>query len=93
MTSRFEFEGFEPTAELRQMAKEVLWRAERKAPSQAAVKAQIAKHHEGFEGNIQFSSRNGRIAAQSHGVSAQDTLDSLYTKIKEELVSWKKSRI
>lgn len=93
MAETFCFEGFEPTPELKRFAKDLLWRAENRAPSQAFVKAKITKTSSGFLAKIQFSSQAGQFDAETMGENAKEALFNVYTKIRRELLDWKKGRL
>ena len=93
MPEVFCFEGFEPSPELKTFAKDVLWRAENRAPSQSFVKAKVIKTQDGFSATIDFSSQVGHFGAETQGTTPKAALTSLYSQIRKELLKWKKGRL
>ncbi|RME18261.1 MAG: hypothetical protein D6797_00785 [Bdellovibrio sp.] len=93
MPATFQFEGFEPSPELKTFAKEVLWRAENRAPSQSSVRAKLIKTGSGFIAKMKFASPVGHFSAETQKENPKEALNHLYKKIKAKFQDWKKSRV
>lgn len=89
----FKFEGFEPTSDIKALAKDVLWHVEEKAPSQSFHHAILKKTDEGYTGSIKVSSQVGIFEAEFSDRTPETVLETLYKKIKKDLSLWKKDRL
>ena len=89
----FKFEGFEPTSDLKALAKDVLWHVEEKSPSQSFHHAILKKTEKGYTGLIKVSSQVGVFEAEFTDLTPETVLETLYKKIKKDLSLWKKDRL
>lgn len=89
---RFEFFGFEPSNEIRSVAKEIIGHVVGDSPSDASSVAQITKTHKGFEGLLRVSSIAGTFLAHVVEADPVRAMQKLHEKMFEQLSTWKEKR-
>ena len=92
MAQNFIFHGFDPSAELLTITKDILWKVEGESPSKACNMAKITKVANGYTGMIKISSLSGVFIAESENAAPEVVANELYKKIHSELDNWKDSR-
>jgi hypothetical protein len=89
---RFEFFGFEPSNEMRSVAKEILGHVVGDSPSDANSVAQLTKTQRGFEGLFRVSSIAGIFLAHVVEADPVRAMQKLHEKIFEQINKWKEKR-
>lgn len=88
----FSFEGFEPTQEIRSLAKDMMWKVEGRAPSKASRMASLTKQGDTYSGHMKISSVSGVFESESSGQDPKQVIETLSRDIHEKLNAWKRSR-
>lgn len=90
---RFEFFGFEPSNEIRSVAKEMIGNVVGDSPSDANSVAQLTKTQRGFEGLLRVSSIAGTFLAHVVETDPLSAMQKLHEKMFEQLSKWKERRL
>ena len=93
MSDTFHFRGFEPTDEVKALAKELFHRLEGRSPSQSFQSGQLEKTREGYLGLFRVNSTVGNFKAQSQAEDPKECLQQIYSQVKDNLMKWSRSRI
>ena len=93
MGASVDFSGFEPSSEVKSLAKKILWKVEADSPSNAAQQIHLSKKRGGFFAEIKISSEAGIFSAHTENQFAEKALKDLHSKIDLKLTAWKKNRV
>lgn len=86
------FEGFEPTLELKSLAKELLWYLEGRSPSTSSSVARLSKAAQDYQGELEISYNTGVLRAVSSHINPEECLQDLYKKALSQVKEWAFSR-
>ena len=89
---KLEFKGFEPTQELKKLAKGTISRVLGGSPSDAASVIKLVKTASGFEAVMKVSSLAGTFLAQATAADPVSAIERILGKIEGQLETWKRSR-
>lgn len=89
---KFEYIDFEPPQTLVGRAKDRLNLIFGESPSDSSMRALMKKSRDGFEGMMQIRSAVGTFVADVIGEDPHEVVDSLASKIRSQLRSWKAQR-
>ena len=92
MPNAIKFEGFEPTSELRALAKELLWYLEGRSPSQSFATATLSKTAAKYAGTLEIAFNKGLFKTESLSLTAEECLQDLYSKALGLIKDWAFSR-
>ena len=93
MADKIQFNGFEPTFQLKRALKDMLLRVEHLGPSRSTRTAEISKSHKGYLGKIKVNSSAGIFEVQLNSSNPDELLDNLRIQICNRFDIWKKSRL
>lgn len=86
------FEGFEPSLELKSLAKELSWYLEGRSPSQSTSIAKLIKSNADYRGELEISYGQGVFKADASNANAEECLRDLYKKALSQVKTWALSR-
>jgi hypothetical protein len=92
MPNDIKFKGFEPTSELRSLAKELLWYLEGRSPSQSSAQAVLSKEARSYQGVLEIFSNQGVFKAVASSLHPEECLQDLYKKALSLVRDWAFSR-
>ena len=92
MPNDMKFEGFNPTSEIRSLAKELLWSLEGRSPSESFAVAQLSKDSKDYQAKLEISSNQGEFKAEASALSPEECLQELYNKALALINEWAFSR-
>ncbi|MAE75125.1 MAG: hypothetical protein CL675_13615 [Bdellovibrionaceae bacterium] len=90
--SNFQFEGFEPTQDLKRLTKDIWWKLEEQSPSRSARTASLSKTDKGFLGKIRVATLDGEYLAETTADDATQAVEQLFHQIQGELDRWREHR-
>ena len=89
----FEFEGFEPNAQLKQSCAEIYELVENRAPSESSKQVCIKKTLFGnYKGNLKITSASCIFEVSSEKKEPEQLMKDLYKKFTFEILNWNKKR-
>lgn len=86
------FEGFEPSSELKSLAKELLWYLEGRSPSTSSSVARLSKASNDYQGELEISYGAGVLKAAANHINPEECLQDLYKKALSQVKEWAFSR-
>ena len=89
---KMEFKGFEPTHELKKIAKHAIGRILGNSPSDANSVVKFVKTSAGFEAVMKVTSLAGTFLAHATEADPVSAMERLLERVESQLMSWKRSR-
>ncbi len=93
LVGRLEFNGFEPSREIKTFVKEILEQVVGAAPSDASSRMSLTKMSSGFEGILRISSIAGTFFAQAVESDPRKTIDCLKETVIAQIERWRHIRL
>lgn len=85
-------DGFEASSEAKENILVVFKKLLDEAPYGAFLEVHLEKTASGISGRIHISSLAGEFNAQAVEMTPQDTAESLFAQIRQQLINWKLTR-
>lgn len=85
-------EGFEASSESKENILIVFKKLLDEAPYGAFLEVHLEKIASGISGRIHISSLAGEFKAEAVDMTPQDTVETLFAQIRQQLISWKSTR-
>lgn len=89
---KIQYEGFEPTHDMRSSLYIILNKLHLKAPSQSFLSASFTLTNGIFEGAIKITSAAENFMAKATDVQLSELCDKLAGKVDQQIVKWKALR-
>ena len=89
---KLEFKGFEPTQELKKIAKGAIDRILGESPSDASSVVKLVKTSAGFEAVMKVTSLAGTFLAHATEADPVSAFERLFGKVEGQIQNWKQSR-
>jgi ribosome-associated translation inhibitor RaiA len=89
---KLEFKGFEPTQELKKIAKGAIGRILGESPSDAASVVRMVKTKAGFEAVMRVSSLAGTFLAHATEADPISAIERLFERVEDQVAAWRRAR-
>ena len=92
VTEKFEFLDFEPDSKTQGHTSRIVSELVNAAPSDASLRAYLAKTRAGFEASFKLCSMAGTFAAKAAAQTPAEALNMMTERIRTQLDAWRKAK-